>query len=83
MSNAEASSSLELVVANDGSIHADQLAQLGIRPGTRLCVVQQEPNTAQGTLRGLLPDLPDLTWEDFEAASKCAQVDIAASVNRK
>ena len=57
----------ELVVASDGSIPADQLARLGVGPGAHLRVVQT-PATGD-SFAGSLPNLPDLTWEDFEKAS--------------
>ena len=80
MSSAE---SLELIVSADGSIPADQLAFLGIVAGTHLRVVREEPVRTSRTLRGLLPELPDLTWDDFEVASREAQADVAASIDRR
>jgi hypothetical protein len=32
-----------------------------------------------GTLGGSLPDLPELTWEDFERGSDLARTDLSAS----
>jgi hypothetical protein len=35
-----------------------------------------ESEAADGSLEGALPDLPELTWEDFERASQLAQRDL-------
>ncbi len=68
----------ELVVAEDGSIPADQLESLGLRPGTHLRVVSaNEAYVAPSGLAGSLPDLPDIDWEDFERASELALQDLA------
>ena len=68
----------ELVVANDGSIPADQLASLGLLPGAHLRVVAtEEPSVAPSGLAGSLPDLPDIDWDDFERASELARQDLA------
>ncbi len=70
MSTLEPSGEHELVVAEDGSIPADQLASLGLRPGAHLRVsVANEPADAPCGLAGSLPDLPDIDWDDFERAS--------------
>jgi len=67
----------ELVVAEDGSIPADQLASLGLRPGAHLRVVAaDEPSVAPSGLAGSLPDLPDIDWDDFEQASELARQDL-------
>lgn len=65
----------ELVVAEDGSIPADQLAALGVRPGAHLRVVQAAPTSSARVLAGSLSAFPDLTWEDFERASELARRD--------
>jgi hypothetical protein len=65
----------ELVVANDGSIPASQLASLGLRPGAHLRVVESPPADAPSHIAGSLPDFPDITWEDFEKASTLATQD--------
>ncbi len=68
----------ELVVAEDGSISADQLASLGLRPGAHLRVVStDEPSVAPSGLAGSLPDLPDFDWDAFERASELARQDLA------
>lgn len=70
----------ELVVADDGSIPADQLASLGLRPGAHLRVVATADSAAPTSgLAGSLPDFPDLDWDDFERASDLAQRDLAGS----
>lgn len=66
----------DLVVAPDGSIPAEQLERLGVSPGTHLRVVAASP---PGTLAGSLPQLPDLTWEEFEQASALATHDLTAT----
>lgn len=71
----------ELVVADDGSIPADQLASLGLRPGAHLRVVAAAyPAAPTSGLAGSLPGFPDLDWDDFERASDLAQRDLADSV---
>jgi hypothetical protein len=34
-----------------------------------------------GSIAGSLPDLPDLTWEDFERASALASFDVTRDIN--
>jgi hypothetical protein len=69
----------ELVVAPDGSIPAAQLKRLGVGPGTHLRVVQTPATRSGGSLAGSLPNFPDVTWEDFERASKLAREDIGSA----
>ena len=70
----------ELVVAEDGSIPADQLARLGLGPGAHLRVLDASgPAQETSELAGSLPDLPDLDWEAFQAASDLARRDLAGS----
>lgn len=59
----------KLVVAEDGSIPADQLAGLGLRPGAHLRVVAEDSPVAPVGLAGSLPDLPDMGWDAFKRAS--------------
>ena len=66
--------SQELVVADDGSIPAEQISRLGLRPGTHLRVVPQT-SAPTGSIAGRLTSWPDLAWEDFERASRLAQAD--------
>lgn len=68
----------ELVVADDGSIPAEQLARLGISPGTHLRVVAKPERVARTGLAGSLPDFPDVDWDDFERASELARHDASA-----
>ena len=78
MSALEPTGEKELVVAEDGSIPADQLASLGLGPDAHLRVVAAgEPSVAPSGLAGSLPDLPDLDWDDFERASELARQDLA------
>jgi hypothetical protein len=69
----------ELIVAADGSIPAAQLKRLGVRPGTHLRVVETPVTPTGGSFAGSLPDFPELTWEDFEQASKLAREDVASA----
>jgi hypothetical protein len=69
----------ELVVAADGSIPADQLARLGVGPGTHLRVVEAPVARSGGSFVGSLPNFPDVTWEDFERASRLAREDVASA----
>jgi hypothetical protein len=69
----------ELVVAEDGSIPADQLARLGLRPGTHLRVVKTGPVEPGTALAGSLPDFPELDWEDFERGSELARRDLTST----
>lgn len=78
VSAADATPEAELVVADDGSIPAEQLARLGISPGTHLRVVAEPKRVARTDLAGSLPDLPDVEWEDFERASELARHDASA-----
>lgn len=68
---------VELVVADDGSIPATQLASLGLRPGTHLRVVAAGANS--DGIEAALADFPDLLWEDFERASQLARSDLGRS----
>lgn len=76
MSIGEAST-VELVVADDGSIPATQLASLGLRPGTHLRVVAAGANS--DGIEAALADFPDLSWEDFARASQLARSDLGRS----
>jgi len=70
----------ELVVAEDGSIPADQLARLGLGPGAHLRVVAAGKSAREDSeLAGSLPDFPDVDWDAFQAASDLARRDLAGS----
>jgi hypothetical protein len=70
----------ELVMAPDGSIPAEQLKRLGVRPGAHLRVVQSaSPISAAGSIAGSLPHLPDVSWKDFQRASELAREDVASA----
>lgn len=80
MSTAETPpSSLEVAVAEDGSIQApaSEVARLGLGPGARLRLVPQRGPRASGQSSwGVLAGkLPDISWEDFGAASRMATAD--------
>lgn len=76
MSTADPTDQHELVVDNDGSIPADQLARLGLGPGAHLRVVEARREAGQPDgLYGSLPDLPDLDWRAFARASDLARSD--------
>ena len=79
MSAANTAEGSELVVAEDGSIPAEQVARLGLRPGAHLRVIEAHPADSAGRLSGSLPDFPDLAWEDFERASELARRDVGAT----
>lgn len=78
MTTSTSSEGHELVVGPDGSIPADQLARLGLRPGVHLRVVAESGGDAVcSSIEGSLPELPDLSWEDFEQGSELARRDLA------
>ncbi len=79
MSTADSHAGHELVVADDGSIPAEQLRSLGVQAGTHLRVVEAGQARSSDSMAGSLPDFPDLAWEDFERASDLARGDAAAS----
>lgn len=78
MSTADAPEAHDLIVGPDGDIPADQIARLGLRPGAHLRVVVQ-PADEREPFGGSLPDLPDLSWEDFERGSALARGDLRRS----
>ena len=69
---------LELIVAEDGSIPAGQLAPLGLRPGVHLRDIEWLPAGDSGDIAGTLPDFPGIAWEDFERASELATRDLSS-----
>ncbi len=72
MSTADAPQSRELIVGPDGSIPADQIAQLGLRPGAHLRVVAESGlgiGAARGSLAGALRErIDDAALDRFDAA---------------
>jgi hypothetical protein len=66
------------VVDDDGNVvmPSDQLPTQ-LTPGThvQLCLVTGAP-VARRSLYGALPSLPELSWEDFERASRLAVADV-------
>ncbi|MGI8697037.1 MAG: hypothetical protein ACR2JQ_10390 [Mycobacteriales bacterium] len=75
MSMASGPEGHELDVADTGS-QAEQLTRPGVSPGTHLRVVAESPPDVEGTVGGRLAGWPDLTWEDFQRASRLAQADL-------
>ena len=69
----------ELVVADDGSIPAEQITRIGVRPGTHLRVVAERSPGAEGSIAGRLTSWPDVSWEDFQRASHLAEADLGRS----
>jgi len=72
-----ADADFEVVVGADGGIAPEELARHGVRPGAHLRIVAQVAppriRPAYGALRGRLPEV---SWEDFEAASRLAVEDV-------
>lgn len=79
MSLASDQESQELIVAADGSIPAEQVSRLGVPPGTHLRVVAEQPPEAESSIAGRLTGRPEMSWEDFERASRIAQADLERS----
>ena len=79
VSTAGAGQGYEVVVAGDGSIPAEQLAALGVRPGSHLRVIPAEQAIAAPGFRGSLKGFPEPSWEDFELASEVARSDLELS----
>ena len=76
----ESGTVVEAVVADDGSavIPAEELAALGLVAGARLALrVVAAPG--RRSVRGALAGLPELTWEDFERASRSAREDLTGA----
>ncbi len=68
-----------MIVADDGSIPADQVRKLGLEPGTHLRVVEEGPGPEGGPLGASMPGFPDLSWEDFERGGALAREDAAGA----
>lgn len=79
MSTPDVAGDNELVVAEDGSIPAEQVARLGLRPGTHLRVIETQPRDQSSKLAGALPDFPDLDWAAFEIGSDLARRDLTST----
>jgi hypothetical protein len=75
---ADQTAAADLVVADDGSIPAEQLTRLGIGPGTRLLVVPTPDRSGGPGLAGSMPEFPEVDWDDFERASELARHDASA-----
>jgi hypothetical protein len=72
-----ADAGFEVVVGADGGIAPEELARHGVRPGEHLRIVTQverpQIHPIYGALRG---QVPEVSWEDFEAASRLAVEDV-------
>jgi len=79
VSTAGADQGYDVVVAGDGSIPAEQLAALGVHPGSHLRVIPAEQAVAASVFRGSLKGFPEPSWEDFELASEVARSDLELS----
>lgn len=79
MSMASGPEGHELVVAGDGSIPAEQITRLGVRPGTHLRVVAEQRSGARDSIAGRLASWPDLPWGYFEQGSRLARADLDPS----
>ena len=77
MSTADVPETYELVVGPDGGVPAEQIARLGLRPGAHLRVVPERPHR-ESRLGGSMPELPEVSWEDFERGSELARTDLNA-----
>ena len=69
----------EAVVDDEGNavISAGQFPER-LPPGTHVRLHLELLAAPRRPVEGLLPDLPDLTWENFEAASRLAVQDAEA-----
>ena len=79
MGTAGADQGYDVVVASDGSIPAEQMVALGVRPGSHLRVVPAEQAAGAPGFRGSLKGFPEPSWEDFEHASEAARTDFGLS----
>ena len=79
VSTAGADQGYDVVVAGGGSIPAEQLAALGVHPGSHLRVIPAEQAVATPVFRGSLKGFPEPSWEDFELASEVARSDLELS----
>lgn len=72
-----ADAGFEVVVGADGGIAPEELARHGVRPGAHLTIVAQVERPlirpVYGVLRG---QVREVSWEDFEAASRLAVEDV-------
>jgi hypothetical protein len=72
-----ADAGFEVVVGADGGIAPEELARHGVRPGAHLRIVatidRPQIRPIYGALRG---QVRELSWEDFEAASRLAVEDV-------
>jgi len=77
---ADAGQGYEVVVGDEGSIPAGQLAALGVRPRSHLRVIIAEPPAAAPpSCPCSLQGFPDPSWQDFAHASQLARSDFELS----
>ena len=74
-----ADAGFEVVVGPDGGIAPEELARPGARPGTDLRIVAEVDRPEIRSVYGLLQgQVCEVSWEDFEAASRAAIQDVEA-----
>lgn len=75
MSDADVPQGYKPVIHPAGSISAEQRALLGHLPGAKLQVASQ---LRAGVTRfgGSMPELPEVSWEDFERGSALARTEL-------
>jgi hypothetical protein len=64
-----------VIGVGDGSGPTEQLAALGVQPGSHLRVIPVEQAVAAPGFRGSLKGFPEPSWEDFERSSEVARSD--------
>jgi hypothetical protein len=79
MSTAGSNQGYEVVVAGDGSVPAERLTELGVRPGSHLRIIVADLPSAGSTFRGSLKGFPEPSWEDFEHVSEVVTNDFKLS----
>ena len=66
----------ELVVGPYGGIPAEQIARLGLHPGAHLRAAKRP--LRENRLGGSMPELPEVSWEDFERGGELARTELNA-----
>ena len=69
----------ELVVVADGSIPADPVERLGLRPGAHLRVVDAGQPVEPRGIAASLPQFPDLEWAGFARGGELARNDLSGT----
>ncbi|MGD9530308.1 MAG: hypothetical protein AB7I38_19760 [Dehalococcoidia bacterium] len=76
----EAAEGFHVVVAEDGSVPASELARLGLRPGTHLRLVPEPRRSSRGRMAGALAaNLPADAVDDWVRALDEAKAERAAA----